>query len=102
MRLLLAKNQVHNPATADVRTVAAAVIENADILAPGILERVGQDGHGTEVATLVHLTGQRHRGAGAPLREEGDGPERGADDFPPGVREAIEREGELSKSARPG
>src|SRR5262245_6854453 len=53
--LLQAKHQVDGPATANVRAGASAVPEQLPVLAAGVLQRVGQDRHGREVAALMHL-----------------------------------------------
>src|SRR5262249_48969624 len=52
---LLGKDQVHDPAAPNMQSVAAAVGEDIGIVAPGVLEGVGEDGHGREVPRLVHL-----------------------------------------------
>lgn len=53
--LLLPQHQVHDPTAADVRPVAATVIQHHFVRAVRILERVCQDGHGEEVTRRVHL-----------------------------------------------
>jgi hypothetical protein len=56
--LLLAEYQIYNPAPTDVRTRASAVVEDLGVFAPGVLECVGQNRHGREVARIVHLAGE--------------------------------------------
>src|SRR5262245_46228071 len=53
---LLAKHQIHDPATADVRPRPAAVVEDVVAVAPSVLECVGQNGHAVEGALLVDAT----------------------------------------------
>ena len=64
---------IDNPAPADVRPGAATVGEDVLVVAPGVLQRVGQDGHGRVVAGVVHLSGDGDDGTGEPGRIEGDG-----------------------------
>src|SRR5262249_25735523 len=78
--LLLAQHQVHHPAPANVGTETATVVEDVIVLAPGVLERVGQNGHRGEVTRLIHLARQGNGSAGAPRRGEGDRAERVAED----------------------
>src|SRR5437016_3645198 len=52
MALLLAENQVHHPAAADVRPLAAAVGEDFLIVAAGVEQRVVKDRHSVEGALL--------------------------------------------------
>ena len=50
-----AEHQIDHPAAANVRPRPAAVVEDVVAVAPGVLERVGQDRHRGEVAGVVHL-----------------------------------------------
>ncbi len=66
LSLVLAKHQVHHSKAPDVRTGAAAVTEQLLVLAPDVLERVGQDRHRGELPRHIHLTGQRQSRARSP------------------------------------
>ena len=80
-RLALAQDEVHDPAPPDVNLIrVAAVREDLLVLAAGVLERVGEDGHRAEVPRLVHLTREQNRGLRAPIRGEGNGAKRVAED----------------------
>src|SRR5262249_39783514 len=70
--LLWPQHDIQSPAPANVCAVATAVEEQLSVLAPGILERVGQDRHRAVVARLVDLASQRHNRPCPPLRGEGD------------------------------
>jgi hypothetical protein len=48
------------------------VVEDVRVLAPGVLEGIRQDGHGGEVAGLVHPANHRDGGRGTPVRVERD------------------------------
>src|SRR5688572_16265034 len=73
--------QIAHPTPADVNSRGvAAVVQNVLAVAPGILKRIGQYRHRAEVAGVVHLPGERHRGVGTPRRGEGNGAERVAED----------------------
>jgi hypothetical protein len=74
---LFPQHQIHNPTAANVRRVGvSAVVEDVLVFAPGVLKCVGENGHRTEVARLVHLPRERNRGVGAPRRRERDRAER--------------------------
>lgn len=45
------------PAAADVRAGAAAMAQDGGVLAPGFLQRVGQDRHAVEGALVVDCVG---------------------------------------------
>src|SRR5881227_2549094 len=91
LRLLLADHQVYHPAPAAVRAGTAAVVEDVGVVAPRVLERVGQDRHRAEVPGCVHLLRQGESRRGSQVRREDDRPERVADDvaedhrLPPGL-----------------
>src|SRR5206468_3038012 len=72
---LLAENEVRDPAPADVRPAAAAVVEDVRAVAATVLQRVGHNRHRTEVARLVHLPRQDRGGVSPPRGVEGDGSE---------------------------
>jgi hypothetical protein len=46
---------IHYPASARVLARLAAVVQDVCTVAAGILEGIGQDGHGGEIARVVHL-----------------------------------------------
>ena len=46
--LLLPQNQIDDPATPDMRAVAAAVEEDIGIRAAGFFQRIGEDGESVE------------------------------------------------------
>src|SRR5688572_15661631 len=80
----LAEHQVHDPAPADVRSRAAAVVQDVFAVTARVLERVGQDRHRGEVSRLIHQVRQRDRRDRPPRGGEGDGAERVAEDAPDG------------------
>src|SRR5262245_39361368 len=49
----LSEDQIHDPAPANVRSVAATVIEDVGVVAACVLERVGEDLHRAELPRLV-------------------------------------------------
>ncbi|MDB5308835.1 MAG: hypothetical protein JWO38_3037 [Gemmataceae bacterium] len=57
-RSRLPQHQIHHPAPPDMRPVAPAVGQDVGLVAPGVLEGVGQDRHRGEVPGLVHLPGE--------------------------------------------
>src|SRR5262245_25659531 len=59
--LLLAQHEIDDPTPADMRASASAVAEDVFVVAPGILNRVCENGHRAEVTRLIHLTSQRER-----------------------------------------
>src|SRR5215207_5730262 len=77
---LFPQDEIDDPAPTNVRSRPAAVVQYGRFLAPGVLERVREDRHRAEVARLVHLTRQRHRGVRSPRRGEPDRPKRIAED----------------------
>ena len=77
----LPQHQIDHPAAANVRPRPAAVVEDVGVVAPGVLQRVGQDRHRGEVAGLVHLPARaRRRWTVRQLGVEGDGAEGVAED----------------------
>src|SRR5262245_1944340 len=72
----LAQEQVDHPAPADVLPAAPAVPQHVRVLAPGVLERVGQHRYRAEVPLVVHAPRQGDGGGAAPTRVEGDRAER--------------------------
>ena len=65
----LPQDQIDDPAAADVDLLrVAAVVQDVVAVAPGVLERVGQDRHRREVPRLVHPAGDGHGRGRAPLR----------------------------------
>src|SRR5438046_1325125 len=67
VRSLLVQEQINKPAAADVRAVAAAMIEDGRDFAAGILKCVAKDRHQGEVARFIHLSGERDDRRRAPL-----------------------------------
>jgi hypothetical protein len=61
LSLLPAEHQVHDPAAANMRTVAAAVVEDVAAVAPGVLQRVRENRQHGEVAGVVHPAGEGYR-----------------------------------------
>ena len=55
--LFLSKNQIHDPAPANVRPVAAAMAQDGLVLAAGVHQRVGEDRHSFEGAIVVDTAG---------------------------------------------
>ena len=51
----LAKYEVHDPAPANVWTGTATVSQHVLVVAPGVLERIRENGHRGELPHLVHL-----------------------------------------------
>src|SRR5438045_6937737 len=82
MQLRFAQHGVEYPAATDVRTFPAAMIQDRVVVAAGILERIGEDRHTTELTRLVDLVRQRENRDGSPRRVEVNGLERIPDDFP--------------------
>src|SRR5262245_37065826 len=65
----LSQHQVHDPAAADVRLLRiAAVVEDLLVVAPGVLQGVGQNRHRGEVARVVDALRYRHDRGGEPRR----------------------------------
>jgi hypothetical protein len=50
------------------------------VITPRVLQCVRENGHRGELARVVHLTRERHRGVSAPIRRERDRAERIAED----------------------
>src|SRR5262245_47278682 len=78
----LPEDQVEGPAAADVRTGAAAVVEQVAAIAAGLFEGVGEDRQAVEGALLVYRTRQRPHVGSAPGRVERGRAERVAEDIP--------------------
>ena len=73
IRLFFPQHQIHNPAPAHMRRGGvAAVVEDVVVVAPGVLERVGQNGHRAEVAGVVHLVCDSKDRGSPPSRSESD------------------------------
>src|SRR5262249_58351678 len=73
------KEQVDQPAAAEVGPAVAAVVEQAVVGAAGVLQGVAQDGHLVEAALVAQGAGQADDGAvvdGQPLGGQVDGLER--------------------------
>jgi hypothetical protein len=62
MILLLGEYEVHHPATADVVHFLPAVGENPLLVAPCLLQSIGQDGQA--IARMFFVDGLRHEAAG--------------------------------------
>ncbi len=78
--LRLPQYQIHDPAPADVRAVAAAVGQDVFVLASRVLEGVGQDRQSVEGTLLVDALGEQSDGGCEPGRVERDRTERIAED----------------------
>ena len=74
------QHQVYHPTTPNVRPRSAGVIEDVGAVAPGSLERVRQDRHRGEAASLVHLLREGDGGVCASGRGAGDRVEGVAED----------------------
>jgi hypothetical protein len=72
---LFPKNQIHDPATARVGSVAAEVAEDVVAGAAGFFEGVGEDRHGVEAAVGIDAMGEGGDGGSEPGGVEGDGAE---------------------------
>src|SRR5262245_835511 len=84
----LFQNQIDDPATADVRAGAAAVVENLRVGAAGFLQSVGKDRHDVVAAVVVDGLGQLGDGAVVPGEPSGiDG--RGAEGIAEDVAKKI-------------
>jgi hypothetical protein len=55
--LLLTEYQIYHPATSDVRTGAATVVEDLGAFAPGVLKCIGQNRHRGEVTRVKRMLG---------------------------------------------
>jgi hypothetical protein len=60
--LSLTEDQVYHPAPADMRPRLTAVVERVRVVAPGVLQGVGQDWHRGEVAGLLYRTSEDSAG----------------------------------------
>ena len=56
--LFLPKHQIHHPASANVRHVTATVVQYVGVVAAGILECVGKNGHEFKGTILVDAFGK--------------------------------------------
>jgi hypothetical protein len=57
------------------------MVKDGGILAPGLFEGIGQDGHVLETPLLVQGPGQLHDGRRSPSRVDGDGAEGVAEEI---------------------
>ena len=64
--LRLPQHKINHPAAADVGAGAATVVEDVGGVTAGILEGIGEDGHGAEIAGVVHLLRELNGGGGSP------------------------------------
>jgi hypothetical protein len=64
--LLLAEEQVHDPAPADVGAVTPAVVQDGLDRAAGFLEGIGEDGKAVEGTVFVDGAGELRDGSGVP------------------------------------
>src|SRR5262249_12948334 len=78
--LRLAQERINNPAAAVVRARAWAVGQNVRVVAAGLFEGVGEDGHPVEGAFLVDALSQGKDGGCEPGRGNGCGLEWVAED----------------------
>jgi hypothetical protein len=51
----VAEEKINNPTFADVNDLNAAVSENCFVFASGVLKCISEDGHGAEIARIIHL-----------------------------------------------
>ncbi len=73
--LLFPQHEIDDPAAADVRAITTAMIEDLRILAAGVLNRIGEDGHSVEGAVVVDSLRDADGGGGPPRGIESDGTE---------------------------
>src|SRR5262245_48412970 len=85
--LFLAEQQIKRPGTANVRTGAAAVVEDRRVGTAGVFESIAEDGEASSIESaggqgslVVGRLCQRDHGRGSPGRVERDGEERVTED----------------------
>src|SRR5580700_5418724 len=64
--LLFTQQQIDDPAAADVWPVAAAMVEDVRIAAPGFFERVGKNRHQIDAAVVINRLGEFRNGGVVP------------------------------------
>src|SRR5208337_5376877 len=74
-RSLLPEQQIERPATTNMDTRLAAVVQYVLGTATGVLQGMGKDGHSVELAFLVNRAGKLLHGWGEPGGVAGDGAE---------------------------
>src|ERR1019366_3722730 len=78
--LLLAQNQVHDPAAPDVWPRPSAMAQDFLVVASGLLQGVGQLRHPVEGSLIVVRAGQFNDGGRQPSGIDGDRSERVGED----------------------
>src|SRR5262245_42761920 len=74
------EDEIHHPAAADVRTTAAAVVEDVGVVAPRVLQCIRQDRHPVKGFLLIDAFGERDDAGGEPRRVNSAGAEGVAED----------------------
>ena len=98
---LLTQHQIHDPAAADVRPVAATMRNDLLLLAAGVHERIGQDRHPLEGLIVVDRPGEADNVGRSPTRVEGHGAEGVAEDVANKLRTVFGRKTCVTTVQRP-
>src|SRR5262245_38259109 len=75
------QQEIDHPATPNVRTGSAAVVQDVGVVAPGLFEGVRENRHPVERPLGVDAVGERDDRFGEPTGIEGDGAEGVAEDL---------------------
>ncbi len=79
-RLLLAQKQIHNPTSPHMRRLASAMGNERLIVATGIHQGIGKNGHSVEGSLVIYGLRKVDDGGREPASVDGDGAEEVAED----------------------